>query len=390
MRSSKNPKDVAEYLSRFRKSESGTYDIGLLHEIYGPLLALVPVDCQWYAFAYHDLNVAFADDYIELAGHYRQIGFFELRRPYLLTLDEPFYRARYPDLSAASDRGYIKDLPAHYRDTGFQEGRWSSADLHCGLLCDPELKTPPSKNERLGRESPNVDKANEEELAVTDRLVVVDVGARGGIQSEWLPYVDLIRPVLFEPDPDAARSIREQYAPSVDLSVMEYALYNVSGRRTLNLTMGAGCTSLLEPDMSVVGRYEAGGGFVLRERISIACHRYDELYSENLVPRPDVIKADVQGVERQVLEGFGRLLETCLAIEIETHVYKLYHGQDLLSDLTTFLDGFDFGLVKLQPQGLFGEELVEFNAFFLKRSRSRPDGDASESKVQLIRKAWSL
>ena len=215
-----------------------------------------------------------------------------------------------------------------------------------------------------------------------EKLVVVDVGARGGADGKWLVYNDQIEIVLIEPHPIEAQRLRDQ-----GYTVIDKALSNVRGKSVLNITRLVGCSSLLEPNHEVLSRFQVAPAFEVTSTVEIDTERYDALYSEGGAPKPDIIKIDVQGFEYEVLEGFGELLHDCSAIELEAHFYEIYRGQKLLGDLVNFLDGFGFALRKLAEQPNFDGERLEFNAFFTKRP-SVPSSD--KYKLAFIEKIWQL
>lgn len=84
-----------------------------------------------------------------------------------------------------------------------------------------------------------------------------------------------------------------------------------------------------------------------------------------------------------MLQGFGELLQTCLGIELETHVYPIYQGQKLLHHLIAFLSDYGFVLRKLTPLLNMGApdrpvlsldgDFVEFDAWFTKNIRLGTD-----------------
>lgn len=225
-----------------------------------------------------------------------------------------------------------------------------------------------------------------------DRLCLVDVGGAGGVQDKWLPLADRVMPVLFEPNPEEAARLRDtiarQFASSL---VVESALANTVGRRSLNITRYWGCTSMRRPDPAVLSNYRIAPLFEVARTVEVDCTRYDLLHAAGLVPAPDAIKVDVQGFEYEVLLGFGGLLQGCLGIEIETHLYPIYQGQKLLGDMVAFLADFGFVLRGLRPVPSFDGDVVEANAWFTPDiGRWRGLGPAEQAKFSLICETWGL
>ena len=224
-------------------------------------------------------------------------------------------------------------------------------------------------------------------------LCLVDVGALGGLQSKWLPYVDKMFPVLFEPNRAQARIIEKHAAAYPRSLIIQKALAHVSGPRELFVTQNPNCVSLLEPNFDLLRGYGIKVHFDVVGREIIECERYDKLFVEGVAPAPDAIKIDAQGFEYEVLLGFGELLHHCLGIEVEAHFYPLYRGQRLLDEIIDLLAAFDFVLRRIDVNKLdnFDGDVVEVDAYFTKGRRliaSLPE--QRQSKFHLISEVWGL
>lgn len=222
------------------------------------------------------------------------------------------------------------------------------------------------------------------EPAADQPLVLVDVGAREGLDEAWAPHLPGLQLVMFEPEETEAARIRETLGPGRHV-VMDTALADKDGGAELFLTRAIGCSSLLEPDPARLKGYRVAPWFEVTGRTSTRCRRYDSLHAEGRVPAPDVIKIDVQGLEYEVLSGFGDLLQSAVAIELEAHFYPFYKGQKLIGDITTLLDQHGFALRNIVPQGYqrFNNELAEMNAFFTTRRKE------ARAKAAFVEEVWS-
>ncbi|MGU3559406.1 FkbM family methyltransferase [Methylobacterium radiotolerans] len=225
-----------------------------------------------------------------------------------------------------------------------------------------------------------------------DQITFVDVGARGGFSPNVAMAGNEIRPILFEPDPEAAIELRKLVVNYSGAQVLEFALADMNCTKTLFITKEPGCSSLLWPNDSLLSNYPVGEYFEVVKKIPVECVRYDSLHGRDLVPAPDFLKIDVQGFEFEVLQGFGDLLSGCLGVELEAHLYPVYRNEKLLSEICGHLEKYDLVLTRLTPQNVdgFGGEFVEFNAWFIKRSRVL-DGDLLKiNKLQRIKQLWGF
>jgi FkbM family methyltransferase len=225
-----------------------------------------------------------------------------------------------------------------------------------------------------------------------DKLRLIDVGAAGGVQPTWLTYADRIMPILFEPNPAEAAKLRDTIRASFDNAlVLETGLSNVVGPQQLNITRYWGCTSLLQPNADVLSKYRISSLFDVTSTEMVECTRYDVLYNEGRAPAPDAIKIDVQGFEYEILQGFGALLQTCLGIQLETHVYPIYKNQKLLHHLISFLADFGFVLRALTPVPSFDGDVVELDVWLTKDIQAWRRLDPSKKEhFRMICAAWNL
>jgi FkbM family methyltransferase len=210
-------------------------------------------------------------------------------------------------------------------------------------------------------------------------IVLLDVGADGGLNYKWLPHLEKITPVFVEPSSKGAERLRQMYPGA---TIIDVGLSNRNGKFPLYITRGHGCTSLRLVNEAVTRRYKVRPVFDVISQTLVQCQRYDDLFSKGVAPAPHIIKVDVQGMEYEVLEGMGGLLENVSAIELEAHFYPIYTGQKLIGDVVTFLGERGLYLRKIEPQLSFDSDLVEVNAFF-----TRPTPGPA---LTLAEQVWNL
>lgn len=209
------------------------------------------------------------------------------------------------------------------------------------------------------------------------RLGFVDVGARDGTSSSIEAFHDRLVRTLIEPEQVEARRLREACHGDPSVVVVDRALGHVDGQIRFYETMTATCSSVLKVNESFIEQYAVRHHFAHKSSGVVECSRFDTLFNAGGLPTPDIIKIDVQGFEYQVLLGFGALLQNCLAIELETHFYKLYEDQRTIGDLVSFLESFGFTLRRLSNNRspdlngdpTFEGDLVEVDATFTKGKR---------------------
>jgi len=221
-------------------------------------------------------------------------------------------------------------------------------------------------------------------------LILVDIGASGGMQRKWRRHQRHIRPVLFEPNPEEAARLRPALAQS-DALVVEHGLAAASGSYTLNVAHWPGCTSLRAADPAVLEGYKIAPLYATVKQVTVDCVRFDELHQAGKVPTPDVIKVDVEGYEHEVLSGFGDLLHGVLGIEAEAWFYPVFKGQKLLHDIVALLARFRLHLRRIEPVEGFEGDLVCVNAYFTRGKAGQPDlTNEQQRKFALLQRVWGL
>jgi len=234
------------------------------------------------------------------------------------------------------------------------------------------------------------------EPTADDVVVMVDVGAAGGIPSEWKAVRSQILPVLFEPNKEKVAALAEIHRASDPASappaqIFSCALYNRDTTLPVHMTRFLACSSLLRPDPVRLAGFAVAPLFEVVRQEEVQCYRYDSLHTKEGAPVPDIIKIDVQGAEYEVLEGFGGLLDHCVGITLETHTIPIYEGQKTIGDILSLMDRWGFELRQLQLQDSFDGVAVEYNAFFTRRLHRLPEPvDLSLRKLRLAEEVWGL
>jgi FkbM family methyltransferase len=228
-------------------------------------------------------------------------------------------------------------------------------------------------------------------ISQEERIRLIDVGGAEGLQLKWMLRADRITPVLFEPIASEAEMARRVVSRIPGGLVIENALSNTSETRKLHVAVASGCSSLREPNFEFLNKYSIGQFFRITGETDVLCTRYDQLFRMHRVPVPDVIKIDVQGFEYEVLLGFGHLLECCLGIELESHMYPVYHGEKVFGDIVGLLADFGFVLRRAQQVPNFDGDSVEFDLFFTKRREAVLRlGELEQKKFALLTEVWEL
>ncbi|WP_193182003.1 FkbM family methyltransferase [Nisaea sediminum] len=176
-----------------------------------------------------------------------------------------------------------------------------------------------------------------EMLGIDTTINIVDVGANPHAGSGLPPYDALLKRgkvhlVGFEPNPEALAVLQSQKGPNE--TYLPHAVYDGSVQ-TLRLCQAPGMTSLLEPNMAVLGAFhgfDQWGKVIAREQIETV--RLDDVAE---ISDLDFLKIDIQGGELEVFRNGTRKLADCLVIQSEVEFLEMYEGQPLFTDVDLFL-----------------------------------------------------
>jgi len=162
---------------------------------------------------------------------------------------------------------------------------------------------------------------------------LLDAGANKGQFS--LAYRS-IRPtsliVAFEPLPIAADTFERLFEGDESTSLQRVALAGADGYATLHVANRTDSSSLLKPGSGQERAFGVRGA----STITVRLRRLDECLNICALPRPIMLKVDVQGAELGVFEGCDHL-DVIDYIYVELSFIELYEGQPLFDDVNSYL-----------------------------------------------------
>lgn len=166
------------------------------------------------------------------------------------------------------------------------------------------------RSELTNNPEPRFTQAVVRENLLSSPFVLVDVGVNGGIAPRWRHLGPCLQVHGFDP-------LEEVIAPLRGDGHTYYAmaLGNEEGQREIFVSADTYSSSLYSQGTTpYISRAAAcvGSRFV-------PIRRLDSLMAEGKILRADCLKVDTEGFEPEVFKGAGRLLETALAVDVETN-----------------------------------------------------------------------
>jgi FkbM family methyltransferase len=183
---------------------------------------------------------------------------------------------------------------------------------------------------------------------------VLDAGANEGQYGTRLRrwgghYAGQI--ISFEPVNEAFARLRTTSAGDAQWSIYPWALSDRTGDDVIHTPLGHSDLSSLGA-MTSAGRQMAQDAQVIEQQIEVK--RLDDVINQ-VVNRGSrlALKLDVQGHERQLLDGAERTLERVLMIECEMPLVAMYESAESFSELLRHITGAGF-----QPVGMWSNYVV--------------------------------
>ena len=172
---------------------------------------------------------------------------------------------------------------------------------------------------------------------------IIDVGASIGIFTKAANYLYPEAKIYsFEPLNSSFSKMKSLIGNNKNIKMYNFALGEKNGRILINKSKYEYSSSIF--DMSDIHKnafpYTAES---TKQEIDVKI--LDEVFYNESLERPILIKLDVQGYELNVLEGATNFLKKCDYIIIELSFKELYIGQPLFNDIYSFLINNNFILI---------------------------------------------
>jgi FkbM family methyltransferase len=172
--------------------------------------------------------------------------------------------------------------------------------------------------------------------------LVIDIGAnRGQFALAARRYFPDARIVSFEPLKESAVSYRRLFSSDPKVSLHEIAIGPHDKCMMIHVSHADDSSSLL-PIAALQSKLFPGTEE--KEQRVITVRRLDTLLCREDIEQPALLKIDVQGFEREVLEGCKALLPYFSHIYIECSFVELYCDQALAHEVISSLSDIGFAL----------------------------------------------
>ena len=167
---------------------------------------------------------------------------------------------------------------------------------------------------------------------------LLDVGARGGIDTRWKRFHPILDVLGFEPDPEECERLNEAASQLPYRSrFLPSALGSEDREVDFNVCRWPVASSVFEPNADFLSDFPHAAALMeVVERRRLRTEPLDAVCArESIVP--DCLKIDVEGAELDVLQGAEETLGSTLVLDVEVELNPLFRDQPLFGDVDAFL-----------------------------------------------------
>ena len=179
--------------------------------------------------------------------------------------------------------------------------------------------------------------------------IVIDLGARGDVDPDLLPYAWACKLIGFEPEPiEAQRLIKQGDSRWASFAIVPSAVGSKDGHMVLHLPLSEFGASLYAPNEKMIDMfghevYHRSIRTMDVETVTLATvvHQYN-------LPQIDYLKIDIEGAELDILRSMGESISCCLAVKVEVSFLEQRQGQSYAWDVMEYMKQNGYYLANIQ------------------------------------------
>ena len=206
-------------------------------------------------------------------------------------------------------------------------------------------------------------------IKLTKPKYLCDIGANNGIWAYVLQQMNpnLEHIVFFEPQTQYQEKLNKLSLSNVTKIIYSCGLGNQKEQRSIK--GGTASASFFEAEQQT----EYFPDSLSDKQESVEIQLLDEIYAQDNLPTPDLIKLDVQGFELNVLKGGINTLKKTKYLVIELSFRQFYKNQPSIWEILKFLQDNDFIMISKgfewrSPKN--PSEILQMDAIFMNTNKS--------------------
>jgi FkbM family methyltransferase len=199
--------------------------------------------------------------------------------------------------------------------------------------------------------------------------LLFDVGANEGQYAQAMQKLGFDGKIVsFEPVKATFNNLNSNTAGNANWQALNMALGDKDGEEFINVSGNTVSSSMLEMLPKHINN-EASSAYITKEKITIK--KLDSVFDAYVKQHNSVyLKLDVQGFEKNVIEGASGSLKNIKLIQLEMALVPLYKGELLIADMISYMDTKGFTLYSLIPgfNNFETGQLFQADGIFLRKN----------------------
>ena len=172
---------------------------------------------------------------------------------------------------------------------------------------------------------------------------VMDIGAhQGEFTAHALDYFEPERVWMVEAIPDLADALKTRWAADTRCRVLPVAVTDRSGEVTFRINRHLASSSLLPVDAGAARHFAKD--LSEEKTVTVPGVSLDDLFAQESIAAVDLMKVDIQGAERLLIQGGQDALRRVSVLSMEVLFEPLYQGCALFGELHELLRPLGFHL----------------------------------------------
>ncbi|MBN2423826.1 MAG: FkbM family methyltransferase [Calditrichaceae bacterium] len=195
---------------------------------------------------------------------------------------------------------------------------------------------------------------------------IIDVGANIGqyalASSIFYPISNIY---CFEPLPEAYQKLRNNTKHYKNIKIYNIALGDRKGSLNFYQNEHSHSSSALKISEEQIKNFPETRNI---KTINVTVERLDEFSNSIIIERPVLLKLDVQGYEKKVLDGAKDFLKNIDYLLFETSFVEMYNEEPLFDEMHTIVKNYGFKL--LAPVGFLkgnGSQIMQMDVLYEKK-----------------------
>lgn len=185
-------------------------------------------------------------------------------------------------------------------------------------------------------------------------LVLIDIGASGGIHPIWKQIAPFATCIAFDADDrdfDLAASSRKDFKQL--LIKRSLVSDQILADQTFYLTASPHCSSLLKPNNASLANWSYAPSFEVTKTIQLPTTTIAATLEEFNIKYIDWYKSDSQGIDLRLFKSLPDEIRAGITVaEFEPGIVDAYEGEDKVKDMLNYQDQLNlFWLAKLEVKG---------------------------------------